>query len=104
VARFTVYVDDNFHPRDESARYKYGDFDSAEEAVKACQKIVEEYFAKLEDGGERSFEELWLGYRTYGEDPFVRSEAESCEFSAWDYAEQRCRELAGEGPGSAEQG
>jgi len=100
VARYTVYVDDNFHPRDESARYKLGDFDSAAEAIQACRKIVDEFFDKLE-GGSRSFEDLWQGYRTYGEDPFIRSEDEACKFSAWDYAERRCREMTRERPEEA---
>ena len=76
---------------DEGERYKLGDFDSCEDAVNACKKIVDEYFAKLEKG-KHTFQELWDGYKMYGEDPFVSCKDKECKFSAWDYAKQKCKE------------
>jgi len=89
---YVVYVDDNFHHRDESERYKLGEYKSCREAVAACVKIVEEY---LEQGYSDTvtYEELYQGYTTFGEDPFIISKDKNCSFSAWDYAKKRCREL-----------
>ena len=70
--KYEVYVDDNFHYMDESERYKLGDFETCEEAVAACKKIVDEF---LEQGYEKgmSFKELYEGYIGFGEDPFIVS-------------------------------
>ncbi|MBW2109410.1 MAG: hypothetical protein JRI36_12215 [Deltaproteobacteria bacterium] len=91
--KYVVYVDDNFHYEDESERYKLGEFDSCDEAINACKKIVNEYFQKLERG-KSSFDELWGGYMLYGEDPFISTTDPDCKFSAWEYAKKRCREFS----------
>lgn len=89
--KYVVYVDDNFHFMDESERYKLGEYSSCEEAVEACKKIVDEYFSQIPDG-TYTYEELYNGYTTFGEDPFIVSGNKECFFSAWDYAKQRCSE------------
>jgi hypothetical protein len=38
--KYQVIVDDNYHYMDESERYTQGSYDSAEEALEACRKIV----------------------------------------------------------------
>ena len=70
--KYEVYVDDNFHYMDESERYKLGEFETCEEAVAACKKIVDEF---LEQGYTKgvSFKELYEGYIGFGEDPFIVS-------------------------------
>ena len=90
--RYAVYVDDNFHYMDESERYKFGDFDSCEEAVAVCKRIVDEF---LEQGYKEgvTYEDLYQGYTLFGEDPFIVSDDRNCFFSAWSYAKERCREL-----------
>jgi hypothetical protein len=91
---YVVMVDDNFHYMDESARYKAGEFASCEEATRVCKQIVEE---SLHDQHKppMTAEQLWERYRSFGEDPFIRSDTMECRFSAWDYAEQRCKEICG---------
>ena len=93
--RYVVYVDDNFHYMDESERYKQGEYETCEEAVSVCKKIVDDF---LETGYNKgmSFKELYEGYIGFGEDPFIISNDKKCFFSAWDYAKERCRELCGE--------
>ena len=93
--KYEVHVDDNFHFMDESERYKLGEFETCEEAVAVCMKIVDEF---LETGYKKgmSFKELYEGYVGFGEDPFVISGDKTCFFSAWDYAKKRCAELCGE--------
>ena len=89
---YVVYVDDNFHHKDESERYKLGEFSSCEEATEACKKIVDELFNRTFDENV-TYEELYSGYTMFGEDPFIISKDRDCFFSAWDYAKKRCREL-----------
>ena len=93
MADYVVLVDDNFHPGDESERYKLGEYATREEAVAACRAKVDEYFERIEKG-KYPFKELWEGYMLYGEDPFVERDGEGKHFSAWDYAKQRCREYS----------
>jgi hypothetical protein len=92
---YEVYVDDNFHHMDESERYKLGDFESCEEAVAACKKIVDDFLERGYAPG-MSLDELYGGYTMFGEDPFIVSEDARCRFSAWSYAKQRCSELCGD--------
>jgi len=40
---YKVFVDDNFHYMDKDERYFLGEFDTAEAAVAACQKVVNEW-------------------------------------------------------------
>ncbi len=93
MSKYTVFVDDNFHFMDESERYKLSEFETYDAAIAACKKIVDEFFAPHEKG-ECSFKELWDGYTMFGEDPFIVPEDEGSHFSAWDYAKQKCYELA----------
>jgi hypothetical protein len=93
MAKFIVYVDDNYHHGDESERYKLGEYESRGEALVACKAKVEEYFERIEKG-KYSFKELWEGYILYGEDPFIASDNDESRFSAWGYAKQRCLEHA----------
>lgn len=90
--KYTVFVDDNFHIGDEEERYKLGDYNSCQEAMDACKKIVDEFINKGYSEG-MSFKELWEGYMMFGEDPFIQSDDPECKFSAWNYAKQRCLEL-----------
>ena len=93
MGAYVVYVDDNYHRGDETARTKMGLFDTREEALAACKARVDEYFDRLEKG-KYSFDELWGGYMMYGEDPYIASDPFEGRFSAWEYAKQRCGEWA----------
>jgi len=87
---FDVFVDDNFHYGDSDERYKLGSFPTAEAAVEAARKIVDDYLtSNLKPG--MTAEHLYSGYTGFGEDPFIIGEGVT--FSAWDYAKQRCQEL-----------
>jgi hypothetical protein len=41
--KYRVLVDDNYHYMDESERYELGEFDTLEEAVAACKKVVDAF-------------------------------------------------------------
>lgn len=38
--KYTVFVDDNFHYGEEEERYKLDEFDTCEETVAACKKLL----------------------------------------------------------------
>ena len=92
---YIVYVNDNFHYMDESERYKLGEFDDCQSAVAACKRIVDEFLEKADNSV--SADDLFKQYTSFGEDPWIQkinSSAPDCTFSAWTYAQERCRELA----------
>ena len=87
--RYEVFVDDNFHYQDESERYKHGEYDTYEEAVEACKKLLH-----LHEKGQTA-SELYHSYTSFGEDPFIRPAPRDERFSAWEYARQRCEQITG---------
>ncbi|MEO7650176.1 MAG: hypothetical protein ABIZ80_06890 [Bryobacteraceae bacterium] len=93
--RYTVFVDDNFHYMDESERYRHGEFDDCKSAIAACKRIVDEFLATCDPGLTAG--EMYSTYTGFGEDPWIASNDPNCRFSAWAYAEERCRGLAGKG-------
>ena len=90
--RFEVFVDDNFHYQDESERYKQGEYETYEEAVKSCKEIVDGELLHLYEKGA-SATGLYFSYTSFGEDPFIRPSPEGERFSTWEYARQRCEEI-----------
>jgi hypothetical protein len=92
---FTVLIDDNFHYMDESERTAGGSFATAEEAIAEARRIVDRSLHEFYKPGI-TFADLMSAYCMFGEDPFIRSDASPCPFSARDYARARCAELCGE--------
>jgi hypothetical protein len=93
---YQVLVDDNFHYQDESERVKRGVFATPEEAIAACRSIVDRYLANAFKPGMTAAA-LFESYTSFGEDPFIVPDSpadEPVKFSAWDYARQRCSEIA----------
>jgi hypothetical protein len=89
---YTVLVDENGHYLDERERYEHGTFDSYDEAVAACHKIVDDFLAGEYKPGMAATD-LYRLYMTFGEDPFISPERPGCRFSAWEYARLRCELL-----------
>jgi hypothetical protein len=93
--RYTVLVDDNFHPYDEDERCELGRFETAAEAVAACQQRVDEslrwLYAQRPDSNP---DELYEYYQSFGEDPFIVAEGDRVDFSAWTYAKERSEVVA----------
>jgi len=92
-AKFKVYIDDNFHCMQEDYRCEHGEYNTYEEAVEECKKIIEKNFKYYYKPGA-SAEEMLENYKFQGDDPFVVPEPEGKHFSAWDYADRRAEELA----------
>ena len=91
---FKVFVDDNYHYQDESERYQQGEYKSYEAAVIACKAIVDQFLESAYKPGMTAAE-LYKGYVSFGEDPFVVPNPDGIIFSAWDYAKERCSEICG---------
>ncbi|MCK1367236.1 hypothetical protein [Bradyrhizobium sp. 62] len=95
---YRVLIDDNYHFTDESERVTHGVFPTAQEAVSACQKIVDEWLASAFKPGMAS-EALWELYVAFGDDSFILpvepKDAPAADFDAWDYARQRCEAMGG---------
>lgn len=98
---YTVMVADNFHYMDESETYRLAEYASCAEATEVCKQIVDEYLLSVYVPGI-SYVELWSSYSGFGEDPFIISRDTTCQFSAWDYARQRCEALC-QAAGSSDQ-
>ena len=92
MTKYVVFVDDTFHRMNESHRYKLGEYDSCNKVMNECMKIVDEFIDKAYDE-KISYQDLYRGYTMYGEDPFILSEEQTYEFSAWSYAKKRCQAL-----------
>lgn len=96
-AKFKVYVDDNYHYMDEEARYTCGEYGSYDEALVVCKNIVDEFLkTALASDKTKTAKTLLKEYKNFGEAPFIcPTPSNSVPFSAWSYAEQRCKELCG---------
>jgi hypothetical protein len=90
---YKVIVDDNFHYQEEDERWEKGVYNTVQEAVAVCRGIVDESLVEVYRPGI-SAKELYDLYVSFGDDPFivvVDGGDERAEFSAWDYAKERCR-------------
>jgi hypothetical protein len=94
---YKVFIDDNFHYQDESERVTHGQFETAEQAIAACQTIVDDFLASAFEPGI-SAAALYDLYKSFGDDPFIVAadpKAAPAAFSAWDYARERCAAITG---------
>lgn len=69
------------------------EYDSAEEAIAAAKAMVDAEL-KVYYEPKMTSEELYESYELWGEDPFIAStHPDICQFSALDYAKERCEEM-----------
>jgi len=98
---FVVTVADNFHYMDKDEWYNAGSFETAETAIAAAKKIVDDC---LEYAPGSTAQGMYLQYTMFGDDPFIvghrvdgKPARQDVKFSAWEYAKRRCEELVAEG-------
>lgn len=84
---YKVFIDDNFHYMDEGERVALGEFVSADDALAAARRIVEESLIEFHKPG-MSADEIYDLYLQFGSDPFIVSSDEPITFSAREYARQ----------------
>jgi len=94
---YRVYISENSRYADDEGRYFKAAYPDCETALQVCRDIVDTFLQRAFSKG-KSEDELWDQYVHFGEDPHivVAGRESDCSFSAWDYARQRIRELAGE--------
>ena len=95
MGRYKVMVDDNFHYMDEEERYQHGVFPTAEQAIAACKKIVDDDLTSYIEPGMTE-DALIAQYLLFGADPFivpVNPDDAPIAFSAREYARERSRLL-----------
>jgi hypothetical protein len=95
---YRVMVDDNFHYMDEEERFEHGSFATAEEAIAACKRIVDEDLAQYFKPGMTG-SALYEMCTSFGDDPFVVGDLDDplIAFSAWDYGKGRANEMCTRG-------
>jgi hypothetical protein len=79
--KYKIYVDDNYHYMDESARYVADSYSSLEEAVERCKELTIKSLEDLYEDGITP-ENLSAQWAMFGEDPFVFGGDGSVPFSA----------------------
>jgi hypothetical protein len=94
---YLVLVDDNFHYMDADERWTLGRYETLDDAVAACKQRVDECLSEHFQPGITT-EALYSQYTSFGDDPFIIGSSQRIPFSAWDYAKQRCAEIAGTPP------
>ena len=91
---YSVWIEENSHHADDEGRYHHGDYETPEDAIAECRRIVDE-FLESQGASDMSAEELFRVYTLFGEEPHLVGGGAG--FSAWEYARRRCEVLcAGE--------
>jgi hypothetical protein len=89
-------VIDNYAAPGDDASSGGPSFETRDEAVAWCKRIVDGFLQDNHKPG-MSATELWKQYTMFGEDPCLLDNGNAKEgFSGWDYARERCEVLCGE--------
>ena len=89
---FQLFLDDNFHYADESARVPLGVYNTLAEAVSKAVEVVDDYLKSAYTPGMLAGD-LMASYCMFGEDPFIidtESTTSKIHFSARDSARVQC--------------
>jgi hypothetical protein len=89
---YEVYIDDNFHYMEDDERSLDAAFGDCPSAIARCKQIVESSLQAQYQSG-MSAEELFERYKSFGDDPSIKSPDRDCTFSAWTFAELRSAEI-----------
>jgi hypothetical protein len=87
---YIAYAKDNSE-MEESGR-KIAEFQDCGAAIAACQRIVNRSLEECDSS--QGAGDLFRQYSLFGEDAWIITDDPDCKFSAWEYAKQRCQELA----------
>jgi hypothetical protein len=67
---YCVLLDENFHYQGPESRWTLGTFDTAEAAISACRKMVDDDLIILHESGMAA-DALLAGYRALSDEPFI---------------------------------
>jgi hypothetical protein len=90
---YKVFVDDNFDYVNQERRYFLGEFETFDEAVMACKKLVDRILEQLYKPGMTA-DELSTVFWLDGEDPFIIGGKDG--FSAREYATDQIKRITKE--------
>jgi hypothetical protein len=99
MSHYKVMVDDNFHYMEEDERWEFGTFATAEDAIAACRKLVDESLVESYKPGMTATD-LYDRYTSFGDEPFIVAQSGApapAVFSARDYARSRVEVLCAAG-------
>ncbi len=91
---FTVYIDDVFNLYDTDCRRKHGEYQTYEEAVGACKKLIDDF---IEDHAKNGEDELHRCHYFWGKDPWVSPEPPGKHFSSSQYFQDEATRIFGKG-------
>jgi hypothetical protein len=98
MSQYKVMVDDNFHYMEEDERREHATFATAEDAIAACRRLVDQSLAEEYRPGMTAAQ-LFDRYTSFGDEPFVvaASGVAKIDFSARDHAQSRVEALCAAG-------
>lgn len=91
---YQISIFTHFRYQDESPDLDQRTFETYPEAVAYCQSIVDEALARHHVPGMTD-DDLFDSYTSFEDDPSIIGPPVLDPFSAWDYAEERCRQICG---------
>lgn len=94
MKKYIVYTEDYFRFMDEDCRFKYGEYETIEDATDVCRKIVEEDIKDMYEDG-MSEKDLVIHYHHHGRDAWIFGAGEAL-FSSKDYFHKKVEELFSE--------
>lgn len=95
MAEFPAYkvrVEENAHTRDGASGWLLGEYTEPDIALSAAKRVIDEDLALFHQPGMTA-EDLYRLYTLFGHDAYILTDDPDSQFSGWDYARQRCREL-----------
>jgi len=95
---YRIYTDDNFHRMDETEIMLVKTLYSAEEAIAEAKRIIDESlrWLRIQSQTPDDADKLYDRYTDFGTDAVIESSDPNCNFSAWDYAKEKSKEIVKE--------
>ncbi len=95
--KYRIFTGDNFHPYDEDDVDDEGSYATQEEAIAAAKLIVDKSlrWERTQSRNPADPDELYDRYMDFGDDPVIRPHTVP-NFSAWEYAKSRSKEICRE--------
>lgn len=91
--KYIVYQDDNLRALNAVGRFLVGEFDTPQAALECCRQRVDSYLHLRYRLG-MSASQLYDAYTVTGPDLTIRAQRDRPVFDAWEYARNRCEEIA----------
>lgn len=69
-------------------------YETYEEALKECQRVIDDFLIESYKPAMTA-DELYNNYLNFGDEPYIRPGEKNSQFSASEYAKERCAEICG---------